>query len=231
MRKTVLIISLVAAMAVGANAQTGNARFGIKLGPTFDWASSGSTAATNEGFRLGANLGLVCDYYVTSNFAVSSGVDVNILNMKYTFIDRRYVEDFLEAANVPVSRRLNAVNVEIPVKAKLSFDVADSFKAYAEAGVGLGINCRDVCRDSYSFYWVNYEEGASYVDCTNQYRPLQFSMIFGLGAEYEINRDFSAFAQLTFDHAFSNAFVSILEKQTGSILRNNYIGVEFGIMH
>ncbi len=41
----------------------------------------------------------------------------------------------------------------------------------------------------------------------------------------------SAFAQLTFDHAFSNAFVRSLEKQTGSIIRNNYIGVEIGIMH
>ena len=231
MKKTLLIISMVATMAVGANAQIGNAGFGIKIGPTFDWASSGSTAATNEGFRLGAKLGLVCDYYVTSNFAVSSGVDVNILNMKYAFTDRRYVEDFLEAANVPVSRRLNAVNVEIPVKAKLSFVVADLFKAYAEAGLGLGINCRDVCKDSYSYYWVNYAEGENYVDCTNQYRPLQLSMIFGLGVEYEINRDFSAFAQLSFDHAFSNAFVSVLEKETGSILRNNYIGVEFGIMH
>lgn len=231
MRKTLLIISLVAAMAMGANAQTENLRFGIKVGPTFDWASSGSTAVTNEGFRLGVNMGLVCEYYVTSYFAVSSGVDVNILNMKYTFTDRRFVEDFLEETNVAVSRRLNAVNVEIPVKAKLSFDVADLFKAYAEAGLGLGINCRDVCRDSYSFYWVNYEEGENYVDCTNQYRPLQLSMIFGLGAEYEINRDLSAFAQLTFDHAFSNAFVRSLEKQTGSIVRNNYVGVVVGIMY
>ena len=74
-------------------------------------------------------------------------------------------------------------------------------------------------------------EGEDYIDCTNQYRPLQLSMIFGLGAEYEINRDFSAFAQLTFDHSFSNAFVSSLEKQTGSIIRNNFIGVEVGIMH
>ncbi len=89
MRKTLLIFSMVAAMAVGAIAQTGNARFGIKIGPTFDWASSGSTAASNDGLWLGANLGLVCDYYVTSYFAVSSGVDVNILNMKYTFTDRR----------------------------------------------------------------------------------------------------------------------------------------------
>lgn len=231
MRKTLLIISLVAAMAMGANAQTGNLRFGIKVGPTLDWVSSGSTAATNEGFRLGANLGLVCDYYVTSYFAVSSGVDVNILNMKYTFTDRRFVEDFLEETNVAVSRRLNAVNVEIPVKVKLSFDVADLFKAYAEAGLGLGFNCRDASKDSYSFYWVNYEGGDNYVDCTNQYRPLQLSMLFGLGAEYEISRDISAFAQLTFDHAFSNAFVRSLEKQTGSIIRNNYVGVVVGIMH
>ena len=231
MRKTLLIISLVAAMAVGANAQTGNVRLGIKVGPTFDWASSGSTVVTNEGFRLGANLGLVCDYYVTSYFAISSGVDFNILNMKYTFTDRRYVEDFLEETNVLVSRRLNAVNVEIPVKAKLRFDMADSFKAYVEAGLGLGFNCRDVGKDSYSFYWVDDDEDVSYVDCTNQYRPLQLSMIFGLGTEYEISRNLTAFAQLTFDHAFSNAFISSLEKQTGSIVRNNYIGIEVGVMY
>lgn len=229
MRKTLLIISLVASIAVAANAQTRNVRYGIKLGPTFDWASSGSTAATNEGFRLGANLGLVYDCYLTRNIAVSSGVNLNILRLKYTFTDRRRVEDFLEEANVSVSRRLNATNIEIPLKAKLRFGVSDSFKVYAEAGAGLSFNSKDYGKDSYSFYWVT-SEGESYVDCTNQYRPLQLSMVFGLGVEYEINRNFSAFAQLTCDHAFSNAFVRSLEKQTGSILRNNFIGVEVGIM-
>lgn len=230
MRKTLLIISLVATIAVGANAQTDNSRWGIKLGPTFDWASSGSTAASNEGFRLGASLGLVYDYYVTSNVAVSSGVNLNYLRMKYTFTDRRRVEDFLEEANMPVSRRLNATNIEIPVKAKFIFGVADSFKAYAEAGAGLGFNCKDYGKDSYSIYWVT-SEGEDYIDYTNQYRPLQLSMIFGLGVEYDINYNFSAFAQLTFDHSFSNAFVSALEKQTGSIIRNNFIGVEMGVMY
>jgi hypothetical protein len=56
-------------------------------------------------------------------------------------------------------------------------------------------------------------------------------MVFGLGVEYEINRKLSAFVQMTFDHAFSNAFVNSLEKQTGSILRNNYIGIEVGVMY
>lgn len=230
MRKTLLIISMVAAIAIGANAQTGNARYGIKIGPSFDWASSGSTAAINDGFRLGGNLGLIYDYYFTSNVAVSTGVNLNVLRLKYTFTDRRHVEDFLEETNVQVSRRLNATNIEIPLKAKVRFSMMDAFNVYAEAGAGMSFNCKDFGKDSYSFYWVD-SEGEDYVDCTNQYRPLQFSMIFGLGAEYEINRDFSAFAQLTFDHSFSNAFVRLLEKQTGSILRNNYVGLEFGIMH
>ena len=230
MRKILLIISMVSAVFVGANAQPGNVRLGIKLGPTIDWASSGSTAATNDGIRLGGNLGLVCDYYFTDNVAVSSGVSFNLLRLKYTFIDYRRAEDFLEETNISVSRRLNATNIEIPLKAKFRVDVVDSFKAYAEAGAGFSLNCKDYGKDSYSFYWTSYE-GQNYVDCTNQYRPLQLSMIFGLGAEYEINRNLSIFAQLTFDHAFSNAFVNSLEKQTGSILRNNYIGVEVGVMH
>ena len=131
MKKMLLIISLVAAFSVGAKAQMENVRLGIKLGPTVDWASSGSTAATNDGIRLGGNLGLVCDYYFTDNIAVSSGVDFNFLRLKYTFIDYRRAEDFLEETNISVSRRLKATNIEIPLKAKLRFDVMVYWRAIA----------------------------------------------------------------------------------------------------
>ena len=229
MRKTLLIISLVAMIVMRGNAQTSDARFGIKLGPTLAWASPGSTAVENNGVGLGYNLGLVYEHYLSSHIAVASGVNFNALRMKYTFVDYRFVDDFLEETNVPVMRRVKAMNVEIPLKIKMKFDVVDSFKAFVEAGGGLGFNCKDLGRDDYSFYWVS-SSGENYLDCTNQYRLLQLSMIFGLGAEYEVNRKLSAFAQLTFDHCFSNAFVSSLEKQTGSILRNNYVGLEMGVL-
>ena len=230
MRKTLLIISLVAMITVGGNAQSKDVRLGVKVGPTFDWASSGSTAASSDGMRLGFNVGLVCDHYFNDHIAFSSGLNVNFLRMKYTFTDRRRIEDFLEEANVQVSRRLKATNLEIPLKIKLVFDVVDSFDAYVEAGGGLSFNTKDLCKDSYSFYWVA-SDGQTYDDCTNQYRLLQASMVFGLGAEYEINQKLTAFAQLTFDHAFSNTFINSIEKQTGSILRNNFIGIEVGVLY
>ena len=230
MKRILLIISFVAMIALNGYAQERNSRIGLKFGPTFDWVSSGSTAAKNDGLGVGFTVGLVSDHYLTRHVAISTGLNLNLLRMKYTFTDYRYVEDFLEETNVQVSRRQKATNIEIPLKAKIKIDIVDSFSAYVEAGGALNFNVKDLGKDSYSFYWVTYE-GTTYEDCTYQYRLLQASMVFGVGAEYEINRNLSAFVQLTFDHAFSNAFVKTLEKQTGSILRNNFIGLEVGIMH
>ena len=200
MRRILLIFSLVVMFATMGNAQPKDVRFGLKVGPTFDWASSGSTATKNDGMRVGFSVGVIHDRYFNDHVAISSGVNLNLLRMKYSFTDRRLVEDFLEDANVMVSRQLKATN-----------------------------NIKDLGKDSYEFYWVS-SDGKTYDNCSYQYRLLQLSMVFGLGAEYEINRNLCTFVQISFDHAFSNAFVHSLEKQTGSILRNNFIGVEAGIM-
>ena len=230
MKRISLIISFVVFFAIGGMAQKGDVRIGLKLGPSFDWASSGSDQTTSDGLRVGFNTGLVFDSYLSDHIAISSGVNLNLLRMKYSFTDIREIDGYLEKVNVPVNRRLKATNIEIPIKLKVNVDVADSFKAYVEAGGGLSFNCKDLGKDSYTFNWISYE-GEEYENCTNQYRPLQVSMVFGLGAEYEINRNLSAFLQLTFDHAFSNAFNKMFAKKTGSILRNNYIGLEMEILY
>jgi len=229
MRKVFLFFVLVMMITMSGNAQALGGRFGVKLGPTIDWASPGSTAVENEGARVGFNVGLVAENYFTEHFAISSGLNFNFLGMKYKFTDFCLVEDFLEETDVNVSRQLRATNIQIPLKAKVKFNVVDLLDVFAEAGAGLSFNVSDKGKDSYDFYWVSYDSDG-YVDCTNQYRLLQFSMLVGVGAEYAIGRNLSAFAQLTFDHSFSNAFVRALEKQTGSVLRNNFVGLEVGIL-
>lgn len=221
---------MVAMVSMGANAQSRNDRFGVKLGPTIDWAGSGSSVVKNDGVRMGFNVGLVYDHCFSKHLMVSSGVNLNFLRMKYTFADHRQVNDFLGEATVMVSRKLKATNVEIPLKLKFRMDVGDIFTAYVEAGGGLGFNVKDMGKDNYEFFWVPYSDD-DYVNYSSQYRLFQASMIIGLGAEYEINRNLTAFAQLTFDHAFSNAFIRVMEKQTGSIIHNNFIGIEVGVMH
>lgn len=230
MKKISLIISLVALFALGGHAQNSDLRFGFKLGPSFDWASSGSERASNRGMGVGFGAGFVVDYCFTSHIVASSGVDVNYCRMKYRFMDYRKTAGYLVDTEVPVLRRLQAINLEFPIKIKVKYNVADLFNAYAEAGISLGFNLKDYGKDNYSLYSMEVQ-GETYEDCTNQYRAFQPSMVFGLGGEYEINRNLSMFAQLSFHRTFLNAFVSSLEKHTGSILRNNFIGVEVGLMH
>lgn len=226
MRKRVLIISLLAIVVMGGYAQTYDYRVGIKLGPSFNWASSGSTATKNEGVRLGFNAGLVIDRYFTDNISLSSGLNFNFMSMKYQFEDARS-EFFLNEVQLPVERRVKATVLEVPLKAKVGLEVMESVRAYVEAGGSLGFNLKDKVKDKYKYFNYSYED-ATYVDRTEQYRLLQASIVFGLGAEYQINRNFSVFAQLTFNHSLMNAFSKEVENKTGSILNTNFIGIEMG---
>ena len=230
MKKISLIISFVVLFSLAGNAQVDNLRIGFKIGPSLDWASSGSIETENKGVGLGLNMGLVLDYYFTGNLAVSSGLNFDLFSMKYNFTDYRRPEDFLEESNVMVRRRVKGSNLEIPIMLKGKYNIANLFDAYIEAGCGLGFNLKDRCKDEFDFYWTHYAD-ERYVDCTNQYRAFQPSLLFGVGVEYEINEKLDAFVQLSFNHAFANAFVKSLERQTGSIIRNNYIGIEFGVMY
>ena len=230
MKKIALIISLVVFVVLAGNAQDKTLRYGLKLGPTMDWVSAGATVVGNEGLGMGWGCGIVTNMYYTEHIAFSSGLNFNVLGMRYQFVDKRVTQNFLEESEVSVSRRLKAANISIPLRAKVRMDVVDSWKAYVEIGADLGLNLTDEAKDKYEFYNVAYED-ESYVNCRNQYRWFQSAIVFGVGAEFEINRKLSLFAQLTFNHAFVNAFTREMERKTGSIVYNNFVGLEVGFLH
>ncbi len=231
MKRMSLIISLVMLFALGGTAQNGNFRFGLKLlGPNFSWAGPCSKMTENHGARLGFGTGIIVDYHLTKVFIASTGVDFNFCRMKYDFTDYRIPAGFLVEEEVMVSRRLKSSNLEIPIKVRARFNVADSFGIFVEAGIGLGFNLKDYVKDEYKLQWVDYHS-EFYEDYTNQYRAFQPSMLFGFGGDFEINRKLSVFIQLSYHHTLSNAFTKALAERTGSKLFNNFIGIELGIMH
>ena len=230
MKRISLIISLVVLFTLSGTAQNGNFRIGLKLGPNFSWAGPCPEKTENHGAKLGFGAGVVADYYLTNIFAVSTGVEFNFSRMKYDFADYRKSDDFLVEEEVMVSRRLKSSNLEIPIKVKAKFNVADLFDAFVEAGLGLGFNLKDFVKDECESHGAHYHS-EFYEDHTDQYRAFQPSIIFGFGGEYEINTKLSVFAQLGYHHTFSNAFTKALAEKTGSRVYNNFIGIEVGIMH
>lgn len=230
MKKTLLIISLLTCFAIAGKAQYKTNVIGVKLGPSLDWVSPGSADVERIGMGLGFDVGVVAEHYFTPNIAFASGLEFYLTQTHYKFTDSRIVENFLEEALVPVDRTARASYLEVPLKAKVKMEIIDSWQAYVEAGIGLGMNLRDYGRDEFNFYGVAYAD-ESYKDYSYQYRLLQASVLFGLGVEFEINRSLSLFAQLSAHHSLSNAFIREMEKQTGSNLKMNFVGLEIGVLH
>lgn len=231
MKKIALIISLVAVISLQGFSQTRTNSFGIKFGPTFDWASSSSTASSNSGTRMGFNVGGVYDYNLSDNFAISSGINVKFWRGHYLFKDTRPIPNFLVNDTVAVERFVRTTYVTVPIKAKVKVNIIDGLKAFAEAGVDLGVNVGTKAKDNFKYTWAPLYEDDDFVeDYADQYRLLQAALDFGLGAEYEINNQFSAFAQVSFNHALTNSFKRSLAKETGSDIKTNYLSIEVGIM-
>ena len=230
MKKIALIISLVALFAINGNAQQKKYAFGLKLGPNVGWAASGSTETSNDHARLGFAFGGIIDRNFSQHVAFSTGLNLNLLRMDYTFADYRTTSDFLEGAKVPVSRRFKGSYLEVPLKLKVKVNIVDSWKAFVEAGVGFSYPFSAKGKDTFEDPFGEAYKDTSYKDdYFYQYRWIQTALNFGAGAIFEVNSKFSLFAQLTFNHALSNSFSKTIEQQTGSIIRTNFIGLEIGI--
>jgi len=231
MKRIALIISIVVLFSLQGFSQRGSYSFGLKIGPTFDWASSASTATSNEGMKLGFTMGGIIDHYYTNHIAISSGINFIRWRGHYQFTDLRHVDDFLEEVSLPIDRRVNATYIEVPLKVKVKAEVVEGWKVFAEAGVGIGLNLNTRTKDEYDFYWVSSSDKIYSKSYFYEYRWLQAALNFGVGVEYQINRKFGAFAQISFNHALTNTFTKEMEERTGSKLQTNFIGLEVGIMH
>ena len=179
---------------------------------------------------MGFGAGLFVDSYFTRNFAFSTGLNFNILSMKYQFSDLRQLPNFLVPINITVDRKFSGTYLELPLKFKMKFDVADAVSVFAGTGLGLGLNLSDKAKDAYTFIGTAYVD-PDFVNVTDEYRWLQVAMKIDVGAAYRVTSSFSVFAQLAFHHSFSNMFTQEMKKATGVNLKSNFVGVEVGIMH
>jgi hypothetical protein len=218
---------MVALFSIGGYAQ--GKTLGLKFGPNISWGGSGSATTHSDHARMGFAVGGFIDNYITQHVAISTGLNLNLMSMDYTFDDYRTAADFLEEAKVPVSRRFKGSYVELPLKLKVKIGILDSWSAYAEGGVGLSFNFSDKGKDSYKDPFGQHHQDATYQDYGYQYRMFQTALNFGLGVMYEITNNFNVFAQITVNNALSNTFNKTMQQQTGSIIRTNFVGLEIGI--
>ena len=242
MKKSLLFVGLMLAMSLTMSAQNNGFAFGFKFGPGFDWTGSTTGAAKSEGMRMGFGVGVVAEYYFADNYAIVSGVNVNMNRGHYSFDNARLVMG-ADSVAVPeiysVDRKFKSTIYEIPLMLKMMTNELGGLplRAYAQVGAGIGYAQKVKVKDDNADAWL----------ATNkEYSNLRASMKFGMGAQYAIDQSTRVFAGLYFSHDFINNINSITpnhyknyydengekigERETKLNVLQNRIGLEVGVL-
>lgn len=203
MKRSLLIVGLLVAMTMTANAQDGGFSFGFKVGPNLNWTGSPTLSAEREGSRMGLDLGLVAEYYFDDNYAIVTGVNVDFLGGHYSF-DNAIQKDTLGNPDIfRVDRIYKNTLYEIPLMLKMvTNELGDlPLRIYAQVGAGVGYVPQKVkVKDAIG----NADAPLEWSITDGEYNPIRVSLKIGGGAQYALDESTRLFAGIYFSHDFLN---------------------------
>ena len=242
MKKNLLFVGLMLALSLSASAQYKGFSFGLKMGPGFDWTGSTTGAAKNEGMRMGFGVGLVAEYYFADNYAIVTGVNVNMNRGHYSFENGR-MDSVVGLVKYPVDRIYKGTVYEIPLMLKMVTNQYGSLpiRYYAQVGAGLGYAKKVLVKDAID----GAARADAYASTDKEFSNLRASLKIGAGAQYAIDQSTRVFAGLFYSHDFLNNINSISPNYYGNYyedgqdigdrdpklnLLQNRFGLEVGIL-
>ena len=236
MKKNLFFVGLMLALSLSASAQYKGFAFGFKVGPGFDWIGSTTGAAIKGGTRTGLGMGVVAEYYFAENYAIVTGVNVNMYRGHYGFEDAR-MDSVQNLEKFTVDRYYKSTVYEIPLMLKMvTNELGDApLRAYAEVGAGIGFAQKVKVKD---------DNSDVYASTNKEYSNIRASLKAGAGVQYAIDKSTRLFAGVYFSHDFVNNINSITpnyykfyhgDKNLGerdvklNVLQNR-LGIEVGVL-
>ncbi|GAB4419809.1 MAG: hypothetical protein OHK0039_32610 [Bacteroidia bacterium] len=186
-RISLFIVALC--IATGMQAQEG-LKIGLRLSPIVSSASitneNGNDVPAELSSKLGITYGLMMDYGFTDKIGLHTGI--HIVNKGFK---RSETITLLDSGGVieNATQNVSMTTVEIPLALKgRSPEVTDGL--YINGLFGLSVDISAGYKNEYDRYnpVTRLASGPGTTKNTKLINPLNFSFIFGLGAEYEIDR-------------------------------------------
>lgn len=249
MKKSLLFAVVMLVLSLSASAQYRGFSFGIKMGPSFDWAGSKTNTLQNEGTRMGFRWGLVADYYFAENYAITTGLNVNYLRGHYSYDDMRLfpidtVTNYYAMGNV--DRLYKATTFEIPVALKMVTEEFGPFSFFAQVGGSFGYTRKALAKDDFvgtgddAAYLYSDDD---YVSARAQYNPIHVALNVAIGGQFIIKGSTRAFADLYYSRDLLNGIDLIkysryyagqksddMRRPENLDYRQNILGIEVGVL-
>lgn len=211
----VLLLSLIIGNKSFAQSESGIDTRQLKIGafvaPTLSWmhpttsvSDNGEFETSSLGSKLGFTYGIMFDYNFAPNYAIVTGLQVNMTGGKVL------ATNLEAAANSQVRRADFSYNLnylEIPLAIKLKSNDVSGFRFFGQAGISLGFNIAK--KADYTVDFIN-DLGESKtgsgtkekIKGTLAVAPIMLAMDLGIGTEYELSQNMRAYVGVFFHNGF-----------------------------
>jgi hypothetical protein len=191
-------------------------RFGVFLAPTVSWmkptnskSNDGMHRVYNDGSKVGFTWGLMADYYISYNYAIETGFQ---LNNGGGLISTEHVTNLIPSTGAYISSTnydYSLQYLEVPFNLKLVSDpIGGGLTLFGQLGVSGGINLSK--KATYSVTYVDDSDNAvtlsgekERIEGSLAVSPILFSLNVGGGLEYPVSERLSFYLGLFFNNGFA----------------------------
>lgn len=213
MKKNLLLLVLIFIFGTFQNnilqAQTfgESLRFGLSLQPTVNWLSATSDSVDVQGGRFTASYGLVAERLLNDRYALSGGIFITPQGGKYQYV------------GADSTIRLQLRYLEFPVSIKLRTNEIGYFTYFAQIGFVPAFRLRSRYSSEGGNMPVTSESANSFTNF------IDIALIAGLGVEYALAENTTAFGGLY----YQSGFINVVDDNDGESIRTGNIGLRIGI--
>lgn len=209
MKKTLLTIAFVIALAVNASAQFKPFQFGLKVEPGIGWSKLNSDHLYDGKTKMNFNWGFVGNVYFVENYGLSTGFNVKFMNNEYSFNTLN---------NDTVTRTIKNQYFEIPIGLTMRTEKIGNMRVLGNVSYGLGflLNTNE----------KNFDSTGNELTMITDYNKMRHALIVKLGVEYYVHKSSCIVAALVFNNNFANIYGADYQQ---NVLLNN-LCLEIGFM-
>lgn len=186
-------------------------QFGVYMAPTYSFmrpsaAKNGTINQENAGGKIGFTYGLLGDYNFTDNYAIASGLQVNITGGQINTLNSAPIDK--DAIKTHFDYTLQYL--EIPLALKLKTDpIGGAFRIFGQAGLSIGFNISKKAtyeilqKRTIGDTTFKVDEKEKITGSIGAIAPIIFQMNVGGGIQYKIGNKLEAYAGIFFNNGFA----------------------------
>lgn len=225
MKRNLIALIIISALALSSYAQQKPFVFGFKAGGNIGWMKPDVKEYDSDGAKGGFSWGFIADFVLMENYSIVTGFDVVFLNGGLS------MPDSIDGQGGTLVRKYKTKYIQIPLMFKMRTNEMGKLRIYGQIGLGTNFLIGAKADDEFTPDGGNAVSDED-VDIYDEMTFMRESLILGAGVEFNLGSSTNLIAGIT----YNNGFIDVLngENNRYSWLNNkaysNYVSLDIGIV-